>query len=548
MAQLIPALCKPVIPGDRFRVSAAFQMQLAPMINPVFDGLQVNFEAFFVPNRILDRRWREFWTGYNEYDQTTPTDIAPLKMRVRFVEGAPGSLEVDNQTGTGLGTSSLMDYLGYQFFTYFTNGLPYDLTGSLDGITEEFNALPVLAYNRIYDDWYRNERTQVGSLYNYYNNGAYLENRVINCDLAFNEASVTAVTSDVPIFIHTRNYAKDRFTTALPEPLVGGDVRIPIGEGTKDGDYFSNLTSQDFHPDALIHSKHYAAKELTFGDGLTFEVPLNQAGAGYKLNALALGTIQQLKFAFKEYEFRMKDTYNGNRYVESIESHYGVRVPDSTLQRSLYLGSTRDYVNFGEVYQTSAGFGPDSSEAPGALGDYAGRGNAQGQIFLFDETFYEAGYIMCIFSVSPKARYFQGVQRHLKRYERDDYFSPEYQNIGDDFIINDEIYHITGADNTNQGVFGYQTRWYDLKSSYDELHGDFARTYTSAEQEIVPSQMACWNFARIYQDTPTISDKFSKIQVQNRPFNSDLEYIDNYFVDIAWDIQALRPILATEQI
>lgn len=537
MGQLIPALCKPVVPGDRFRLSLAYQMQLAPMLNPVYDGLTVNFEAFYVPNRILDPKWREFWTGYNEYDQTTSVEVAPLSfsISVHAPGDAYGDGEIyDDAKGTGLGVSSLLDFLGVQAPSY-RGGVPVSNLETPNGVIA-VNAYPILAYNRIFDDWYRNERTQPASLYWYYNEFVKTGGRVLSAYVSAEVEGGTEVYTQVPIAFHQRNYGKDRFTTALPEPIVGGDVRIPVDSSA------GALKS----PEAI---NGYAAQASTGrlysnADDTVYGIGSSGGTVSLSLNALALGTIQQLKFAFKEYEYRMKDTYNGNRYVESFEAHYGVRVPDSTLQRSLYLGSAQDYVNFGEVYQTSSGDGTGNT---GALGDYAGRGNANGFHRLFDETFYEPGFVFVIFSVSPKSRYFQGVQRFMVRYERDDYFSPEYQNIGDDFIQNREIFNdFMNNDADPEGVFGWQSRWYDLKSNYDELHGDFAHLYLDDNGNIQPGQMMTWTFSRYFTEQPVISEQFSKIPIINRPFVDESFYNDNYFVDIAFKFDALRPILTVE--
>lgn len=507
----IPVTCEPIYPGDRIRYGLTYQMQLAPMLNPVYDGLEVNFEAFFVPNRIIDKRWKEFWTGYNEFDQMTQTDIAPLTMNLLQISHDLISWEdVPKTEQRVIGTGSLLDFLGYQFSQYFANGLPYfaNPNQSSTAFDLDCNALPILAYNRIYDDWYRNERTQRARLYDYYNDVAptvrsFNSSYKLEDDGSLVESSIYENT--IPLTLFKRNYKKDRFTTALPEPVIGGDVRIPVGESfpSSEGD-----------------------------DGVILAV--DSSSKPYSLNALALGTIEQLKFAFKEYSYRMKDTYNGNRYVESIESHYGVRVPDSTLQRSYYLGSSRDYVNFGEVYQTSSGDGQGNN---GALGDYAGRGAAAGTHYLFDETFYEHGFMFVLMCVNPISRYFQGVKRIFTRFDRSDYFEPEFQNIGDDFINVSELYN-SSVDNRTE-VFGYNSRWIELKTRYNELHGDFANGNGT-------NPLNNWNFARSFGAVPTISSEFSEIVPINKPFIESDRRNDNYIVDVAIDMQALRPILATE--
>ena len=513
-----PIFCRPIYPGDRFRVALTYQMQLAPMLNPVYDGVEVNFEAFFVPNRILDLQWKRFWTGYNEFDQMTPSEVAPLTLESLTLTSDITDGEGYDNFAQGMqrpiGIGSLLDFLGVQFSSY-SNGFPTFAPYSEDGTKYDLkiNALPILAYSRIFDDWYRNERTQQARLFRYYN---YLANtqRSLYAEFNYNEElqewedvrASSSLGAYIPLDMFKRNYKKDRFTTALPEPVIGGQVHIPVNDAL-------NGTS---------------VQSAVGGNGV-----IEGSSNRFNLNALALGTIEQLKFAFKEYEYRMKDTYNGNRYVESIESHYGIRVPDSTLQRSYYLGSARDYVNFGEVYQTSSGDGNGDS---GALGDYSGRGAANGTHYIFDETFYEHGFVFILMCVNPISRYFQGIKRMFTRFDRSEYFEPEFQNIGDDYINVNEIYN-TG--NNQEEVFGYNSRWIELKSSYNELHGDFADPSSS-------NPLFRWNFARAFKATPTISSQFSTIVPINKPFIDSDKRNDNYFVDIAFKVDALRPVLATE--
>lgn len=108
----VPVVCEQICPGDRFRVALTYQMQLAPMLNPVYDGLEVNFEAFFVPNRIIDKRWKEFWTGYNEFDQMTQTDLAPLSLSTLYLDtGGENLNEVNKSYLRPIGIGSLLTFL-----------------------------------------------------------------------------------------------------------------------------------------------------------------------------------------------------------------------------------------------------------------------------------------------------------------------------------------------------------------------------------------------------------------------------------------------------
>ena len=305
------------------------------------------------------------------------------------------------------------------------------------------------------------------------------------------------------------------------EPYQSVDLRVPItGAMFKIGD-----------PLGVADSAFKKSQFLT-------DVSISNAQL---LANAAQATIQELKTAFRMYSFFMKDTYNGNRYVEFMESHHNVRVPDATIDRAIYLGGSTVPIQFGEVFQTSGSTGESGENA---LGDYAGRGVGAGADFLFDDTFLEHGQLYVMMSIVPNNTYFQGVDPKFLKNDRFDYFTPEFQNIGDVAILNKELYFQidgTSGDSENDAVFGYQSRWYDLKQFNDELHGDFLPNNTGEG-----SNMSFWNFSRQFADLPKLSPEFSNVKPQNAPFAVVDEWSDNYLIDIQWNIKALRQIMYYE--
>lgn len=582
---LYPVMCKEVIPGDRFRLNLAYLCRLAPLYAPVIDDLKINFRAFFCQNRILDPEWKKFITagsnlgGYDNFNE-----IAPLNFVIEdtsFYNERQVVPTYENIDIPIFGIGGLMDHLNFHFASYTSEGFPEPLSisGTATLRPVSFYAGPVLAYNKVYEDWYRNERLQPALFTEFIEQEYDGVNRRFSTgdNLAGNASRFLAWKEFFSLKKH--NYAKDRYTTALPEPVIGGPVEIGFNSSgsdtvpvtTSDGGaikFFSYATTSDRDKFGILYAKH--------GNGFSYLSSANRNSVKYKIQddgtlsgssvsfadkgvdvyndtATSLGkplnlvaqvgsaasiAVQQIKTAFRMYSFFMKDTYNGNRYVEFMQSHYDVVVPDATLDRTIYLGSFKSNISFGEVFQTA----PDGAGDSSAVGDYAGRGLGAGDGFVFDRSFLEHGYLMVIMDISPRAKYYQGIDKKFLKGDRFDFFFPEFQNIGDVPITSKELYFNPGytttdqteTDPTNDNIFGYQSRWYEYKEYLDEIHGEFLTTLDT------------WHFGRRFETRPVLGSDFISITTDNRQFSLVGEYQNNYEIDLLFQIKSLRPIYRYE--
>lgn len=524
----VPVLHKEILPDDSFRLSIDHIMRLAPLQAPVYDDLQLHFRAFFVPNRVLDPRWKEFITGGVGLYGSSENDIQNLSFKVNAL------VDTNNNTtdnGNNAGVSSLADYLNFHFCKYDSSGNPVATVGetqvALSRTTADsssmFSLLPFLGYWKIFDDWYRNERIQEEELPKMIS--ALGASRV----WSYNAPAITEASGN-PFALWRANYSKDRFTTALPEPVMGGPVSFLPDEKI-------NVYANDSITTSVLSTSTNVGKVVNNpnGGGAAIQADGFLSPMWINLVNSATATIQTLKTAFKMYSFFMKDTYNGNRYVEFMQSHYNVRVPDATLDRAIYLGQYKVRVSFGEVFQTSGQTADDA--AGGVLGDYAGRGASYSdQGFLFDEHFLEHGQLYVIATIVPRAKYYQGVDRKFIKSGRFDYFFPEFQNIGDVDIKTKELYY-SGSQarlSESDSTFGYNSRWMEYKESLDEVHGDFL------------TSMDFWHFGRKFEDAPVLSKEFSEITPINDPFTITDAFSDNYLMNLRFNIIARRPIMMYE--
>lgn len=555
-----PVVHKEIVPGDHFAINIDHIMRLAPIQSPVFDDVEIHFRAFFTPNRILDPRWKEFITGGVGLYGSSDNEIEPL--RFRFPALAMGSSDLvrnDNDyfIKGGLENGGLADWLNFHIGRIsdgsFSDsaadpipiGEPYirvgidnysasrllslgasndtDVANSLS--QECFSLLPFLGYQKIYDDWYRNERVQaerLPSIINYIGNSRTLD---------YAPGSAFRQEAAHVFYPFRVNYGKDRFTTGLPEPNVGGEVsflngvEMDVSAVGIDGNY-APLTDTTFAPQVTPRALYSADNNITDSDK-SFKLIAQLAQS-------AQATIQQLKTQFKMYSFFMKDTYNGNRYVEFMDSHFDVRVPDATLDRAIYLGQHKVRISFGEVFQTSAG---DGSADSGVLGDYAGRGASYSEnAYLVNDKFLEHGQLYVIASIVPRAKYYQGVDRKFIKKDRFSYFFPEFQDIGDDQIFTKELFFSgwISDEEVDNRVFCYNARWSELKESLDEVHGDFR------------GNMDHYHFARVLASPPVLGSLFSQAPTINRPFSVVDEYSENYLLNARFNISASRPLMMFE--
>lgn len=540
MGDIVPVLCKRINPGDWWQLSMNSITRLAPLANPVYDRLKIRYDAFYVQNRIIDADWEGFITGNIGLYDEEPTDgmLVPRLTIRKPVNTNFGSIT------SAFSTGSLFDYLNLQFEDYNPSGLNFGTPSELGSEFEiTVNAEPILVYNKIYDDWYRNERFE--------KRRQKLMDTLYNSDTRTYTFSVTDSTSFANLnnfFAPAKaNYAFDLYTTALNTPLVGGPVYIP-GSKPGDDDGFPNVIGFN---DGYILSD--PIKSLQLG-GHTDKLP-NGYGAvtaqvqrtnpdtpAYvqlfaNVKGAVAATLQELNMAYSIFRFFMSDTYNGNRYVEFMRSHYGVVVPDSTLRRAIFLGRISQYVNFSEIFQTSA------STDESALGDYAGKGVGVCTGRLVNYQFEEHGYLMILMSIVADATYFQGFDPMWKVSDRFGKFFAEFQNIGDvpidvrtlymsasdidlneSFVYSDE----TIANNT----FGFNRANADYIWFKNEMHGNF----------LIDENMFSWTFARKFTNLPVLNNKFGKQQSINLPFTFTQPDSHNFYTDIYFDIKLLSQV------
>ena len=478
MGDLCPTLIQECVPGDKFNFNSTAMLRMAPLVSPVMHKINVYMEYFFVPNRILWENWETFITG-SRNGKPLPAEQLPAFPVVQPYDPA----KFQNENG------SLSDYLGVPTPDSFADKL------GTDANLLTINALPFAAYQRIWDEYYRDENL-IESMYEVINWPDYngLDDGLLGV-LHQQQLSVLRV----------RCWEHDYFTSALPWAQKGEEVQIPVDLGFDPEGNASRLVNSAFPTLQLFNNSPVNAGNFfpDQGDGFKANYITSQ-GAPAGMQPIAVdntdalyntATINDLRAAIKLQEWLETNARGGSRYFESIYAHFGVKSPDSRLQRPEFIGSNKSNMIISEVLQTSS----PQADGDTPQGNMSGHGQAVSHSKGFNYYCQEHGYIIGLISVLPKTAYYQGVEKHwLKTNDLLEYYFPEFAHLGEQEISNSEIWFNTSEVNEYDpaGTFGYTPRYAEYKFKNSRVAGDFRDT------------LKYWHLGRDFETPPALNDFF----------------------------------------
>ena len=190
-----------------------------------------------------------------------------------------------------------------------------------------------------------------------------------------------------------------------------------------------------------------------------------------------------------------RDARGGTRYTEIIRSHFGVASPDARLQRPEYLGGGSTGVGISPVVQTS-GTGQTGQSTP--LGNLAAFGTYVAPGHGFTQSFVEHGHVIGLVNVRADLTYQQGMRKMWNRSTRYDFYFPVFAMLGEQSVLNREIYCDGSVNDAN--VFGYQERWAEYRYLPSQITGLFKSTSAGT---IDP-----WHYAQRFTALPTLNSTF----------------------------------------
>jgi hypothetical protein len=400
MGELIPINCLEVLPGDSFRASTSALIRVSPLLAPVMHPVEVRIHHWFVPNRLVWSSWEDFITGGSDGNNA---DTVPT---------------ITNTSAVG---TTLSHYLG----------VPYNASNTT------YNALPIRAVNKIFNEFYRDQ-------------------------------DLVTERSEDDNSIPKISWEKDYFTAARPWTQKGTEVSLPLGTSAPIASGFTGSSSANFVAVKDAGGTQRVIRSLdTTNTGDAYLGPStgvsSNANLFADLSAATPASINDLRLAFATQNYQELRARYGSNYVDYL-AYLGIKSADARLQRPEYLGGGKQTISFSEVLATAeTGTSVD-------VGDMKGHGIAAVRSNKYTRFFEEHGHVITLASVRPKAIYNDALHRMWSRTDKEDFYQRELELIGQQAIYNKEVKHDHA---TPDGVFGYGDKYGEYRMNPSRVAGEF---------------------------------------------------------------------------
>lgn len=476
--KLIPFYVDEVLPGDTFNVNTSAIIRMTTPKYPVMDDAFIDFYYFYCPNRIL---WDNFKQFMGEVESTPWMPQKTYKVPQIVINGKEADPEPYEE--------SILDYMG----------IPTKVKN-----TFKVNALPIRAYVKIWNEFFRDENVDNAALIKTDDQDTNYQDGRENEEQT-EEILRKAIGGGrcLPV-----NKFHDYFTSCMPYAQRGPEVALPMQGNAR----ISGYSDDKFNEKTLLYANSFfdggtnpgnvkdrlyaiaadgttGSTYLGIGDGTGSDHSVVYLGAD--LSSVTAATINDLRKAVAVQQYYEALARGGSRYREQVQALWNVVISDKTVQIPEYLGGGRYHVNINQIVQTSGQQG--NTDTP--IGETGAMSVTPINESSFTKSFEEHGFVIGVCCVRHNHSYQQGLERFWSRMDRLDYYVPQFANLGEQPVKKKELM-LTGS-GTDEETFGYQEAWADYRMKPNRVSGKMRSNANGT--------LDFWHYADNYLTAPTLS-------------------------------------------
>ena len=566
LSKVCPVFFTETIPGDSWNINVFNLTKLQTLIAPAMQQVDASLLWFKLPKRLLFKHFKKWYSGGEDGQdehQKPHIHLFKLTQYLNFLDDD----DIQQFTEDFFGPGSLWNYLGLPCPLYYS-GLQWEVLplnewaqySSKTGDNDFIDITPLMAYHYIYDCYFR-DQTLSDAMFEDAEEGNFIVNKgflwenssklyyfgpeakedpsadvfVDTTGADLSEGGEIDVRDVLPLlYLFNRAWRKDYFTSALPTPQRGPEVKLGI---TEDSAPVTSSVSGSILIDepTLLKDDFTQSGDVTASLGrLQVNGETSDSLLGVLQNKSITGTadlsglspisIVAFRNLFKLQQFLEKNNISGGRYIETILAHWGERVPDFTVQRPQFVRATSLPIQVSEVTATA-----NSSGVNSLIGDQAGRMKTQGNLGKVHIYTQEPSFIFGLYCVTAPGSYAgQGIPKLFQRITRFDEPWTDFQHIGEQAIKTKELY-LNFEDSQHLDIdFGYQQRFSEYKYMPNRIVGDFQ------------TSLAFWHMARMFDEVPQLNDDFVTQHLDPRIFA--VQYARPVIADFYFEATAKRKL------
>lgn len=472
VGEILPCYWQIAIPGNKYRISSDWFTRTVPVNTAAYTRIKEYYDFYAVPLRLISRALPQAFTQMSDYmtsaassteNSSALTSVPNVTQSLLnlYLQTANSQDQSNTRDDAGLpvvyGTCKLLDMLGYGSMIASTNSgkaaitkkyLGLDTLGDADNplvyqTSQTVNMLPLLAYQKIYYDFFSNSQWEKHRAYSY------------NVDYWSGAGSISLVRSMVEL--RYANYPKDYFMGMLPSSQYGSVAVLPQS-------FLGSLPSNGVIAVATDGSSPTGVANPSATNNVNTYDSSPSSGRRLEINS----DLSALSIRATEYLQRWKEVvqFSSKDYSDQMAAQFGIKAPEYMGNHAHYIGGWSSVININEVVNTN--LDTDSSQA-----SIAGKGvsSNSGHTITYN-CGAEHQVIMCVYHAVPMLDWnLTGQAPQLTVTSISDFPQPAFDQLGMQAVPALNLQNNPGRNVS--GSLGYNLRYWQWKSNIDTVHAGF---------------------------------------------------------------------------